>query len=111
MSFASHFRPAVLLLACILLEGCGAYFVGFVSNPGGSQTISGTVNMVLLSSFQNISHETAISTQVTFLDSDTATTLNFCGDQQIRFPLGSQVRADFNPGVYCSILVAVIVTV
>jgi len=110
MSFASHFRPAVLLFACILLEGCGAYFVGFVSNPGGSQTISGTVNTVQLSSFQNFSDETVVCTQVTFLNSDTATTINFCGDQQSKFPQGRQVRADFNSGLSCSILVAVTVT-
>jgi len=108
MFCAAHFRFALLLLTCILFEGCGAYFVGFVSNPGGSQTISGIVNMVQLKSFQNISGETVICTQVTFVNSDTATTINFCGDQQSQFPQGRHVRADFNSGVSCSILVAVI---
>lgn len=97
------------LLPCFLFEGCGAYFVGFVSNPGGSQTISGTVSTVQLSFIQDITGETIPLTAVTFLNPGTATTLNFCGDQQEKFPVGSDVRADFSTGVLCSTLLAVVV--
>lgn len=100
---------ALWILSCLLFDGCGAYFVGFVSNPGGRKTISGTVSTVQLGFVQDITGETIVLTAVTFLNSGTETTLNFCGDQQEKFPLGSDVRADFNTGVFCSTLLAVVV--
>jgi hypothetical protein len=110
MSSASHVVLAPLLLMCALLEGCGASFVGFVSNPGGSQTISGTVSAVQLSYILDVTGETIPFTAVTFLNSGTATTINFCGDQRLNFPEDRQVRADFTTGVFCSTLLAVVVT-
>jgi hypothetical protein len=92
-----------------LFEGCGAYFVGFVSNPGGTQTISGTVSTTELSFVPDITGETIMLTAVTFLNPGTATTINFCGDQRRKFVVDHDVRADFNTGVFCSILVAVVV--
>lgn len=100
---------ALWLLPCLLLEGCGAYFVGFVSNPGGSQTISGTVSTVQLSCIRDITGETIMLTSVTFLSSGTAATINFCGDQREEFPVDHDVQVDFNTGVYCSKLLAVVV--
>ena len=100
---------ALWLLPCCLSEGCGAYFVGFVSNPGGSQTINGTVSTVQLTSIRDITGETVILTTVTFMNSGTATTINFCGDQREKFPVGEDVQVDFNTGVYCSKLLAVVV--
>jgi hypothetical protein len=100
---------ALWLLLCFLFEGCGTYFVGFVSNPGGSQTISGTVNTVQLTSIRDITGETIILTAVTFMKSGTATTINFCGDQQEKFPVDHDVQVDFNTGVYCSRLLTVVV--
>jgi hypothetical protein len=100
---------ALWLLPCLLFDGCAAYFVGFVSNPGGNQTISGTVSTVQLSFVQDITGETISLTAVTFLSPGTATTLNFCGDQQEKFPVGDDVRADFSTGVFCSTLLAVVV--
>jgi hypothetical protein len=100
---------ALVLFPCLLFEGCGAYFVGFVSNPGGNQTISGTISTVQLSFVQDITGETIVLTAVTFLNSGAATTLNFCGNQQEKFPVGDDVRADFSTGVLCSTLLAVVV--
>ena len=107
---ASYLTLPLLLLTCVLFEACGAYFVGFVSNPGGLQTISGTVSVVQLSSVRDITGETILLTAVTFLNPGAATTINFCGDQQTKFPLDRQVRADFTTGVVCSTLSAVVVT-
>lgn len=106
---ASHLAPALLFLACTLSEGCGSYFVGFVSNPGGSQTISGTVSGVQLGSLRDVTGETIVFTAVTFLNPGTATTINFCGDQREEFPENRQVRADFTSGISCSTLLAVAV--
>jgi hypothetical protein len=109
MCFASHLKLVALLLTCILFQGCGTYFVGFISNQAGSQTISGTVNAVQLTSFRDITGETVTSTQVTFLTSDTATTLDFCGDQRSKFPQAQKVQAVFTSGVFCSVLVTVVI--
>lgn len=102
---------ALWLLPCLLFEGCGAYFVGFVSNPGGSQTISGTVSTVHLCVIQDITGEKILITTVTFLNPGAATTLNFCGDQQEKIPVGQDVRADFSKGIFCSTLLAVVVVI
>lgn len=110
MYSASHLTFPLLLLTCVLSEACGAYFVGFVSNQSGSQTIIGEVSLVQLSSARDITGETIMLTAVTFLSSGTAATINFCGDQRGRFPLNRQVRADFTTGVVCSTLLAVVVT-
>jgi hypothetical protein len=100
---------ALWILSCLLFEGCGAYFVGFVSNPSGSKTINGTVSTVQLGFVQDLTGETIVLTVVAFLNPGAETTLNFCGDQQEKFPVGSDVRADFSTGVLCSTLLAVVV--
>jgi hypothetical protein len=109
MSCALRLMLALLLGHCITIAGCDAFFVGFVSNPGGSRTVSGTVSIVQLSFIHDVTGQTIQSTAVTFLDPGTATTVNFCGDQHLRFPVNSFVRADFNTGALCSTLVAVAV--
>jgi len=110
MSSASHLAFALLLLTCTLSEGCGAYFVGFVSNPGGSQTIGGTVSVVQLSSIRDVTGTIIVFTAVTFLNPGTATTINFCGDQRQEFPENRQVKADFTTGIFCATLRTVVVT-
>ncbi len=97
------------LIPCFCFEGCGTYFVGFVSNPAGSQTISGTVSTVQLTSTRDITGETIILTAVTFMNSATATTINFCGDQRKEFSADQEVQVEFNTGVYCSRLWTVVV--
>jgi len=109
MRFPPKLALALWLLSCCLFEGCGTYFVGFVSNPGGSQTISGTVSTVQLSFIRDITGETIMLTAVTFLNHGTATTVNFCEDQREKFPVDHDVQVDFNTGVYCSKLLAVVV--
>jgi len=109
MSSVRHLAFSFLLLPCVLLEGCGAYFVGFVSNPGGSQTISGTVSIVEVSFVRDVTGQEITVTTVTFLNPGTAMTISFCGDQRFSFPESRDVRADFNTGVLCSTLVGVVV--
>ena len=109
MHSASYLTFPLLLLTCVLYEGCGAYFVGFISNPGGSQTISGEVSIVQLNSVRDVTGETILLTGVTFLSPGTEATINFCGDQRGGFPLNRQVRAEFTNGVVCSTLLGVVV--
>lgn len=101
-----RFRLIPAALLCCILTGCGAYFVGFVSNPGGTSTVVGIVTTVQP---QPTGSPVPSVTAVTFFDAGTSVTMNFCGDQQGQFPLDRSVRVTFNAGASCSTLVAVTV--
>ena len=104
-----YLRIIALYGACLPLFGCsGYYFVGFVSNPGGPATITGTVTTVSRG-FVSVVDVITPTTTVVFENSGTAVTLIFCGDQQSLFPLNTAVRADYTVGVLCSVLARVIV--
>ena len=109
MSFALRQMLALLLIQTLTTAGCDAFFVGFVSNPGGAQTVSGTVSIVQTSFVHDVTGTTFTVTVVTFLNPGTAATINFCGDQHARFPVNNFVRADFNTSMLCATLVAVVV--
>ena len=70
---------------------------------------SGTVSTAQLGFVQDITGETIMLTAVTFLNPGTVTTTNFCGDQRRKSPVDHDAQAYFNTGVFCSILVAVVV--
>src|SRR5438093_6035104 len=99
-----------LLSVSLLFIGCDAFFIGFVSNPGGTMSVSGTVTIVQLGSIQKNPNAAITFTAVTFVNSGTAITINFCGDQHSQFPLGQLVRANFNTGFSCSTLLVVVIT-
>ena len=102
-------RIIALYAACLPLLGCGGYyFVGFVSNPGGHATITGTV-IAVSSGFVSDLQGITPTTTVAFENSGIAVTLIFCGDQQSLFPLNTAVRADYTVGVVCSVLARVVV--
>jgi hypothetical protein len=98
----------VVVGSWLLLSGCGSFFVGFVSNPGGATTISGTVTTVNLGFVHDPSGTTA-STAVTFINVGSAVTINFCGDQRNLFPINANIQVDFNSGVSCSVVVRVVI--
>lgn len=97
----------VVLLLCVLLVGCGVYFVGFVSNPGGNSTITGTVSVITVQFLQIVSSNTII-TSVTFVSQGNSVTMNFCGDQHSLFNVSQLVTANFISGLNCSTLTTVI---
>jgi len=78
--------------------------VGFVSSPGGTSTVVGIVTTV---EPQPTGSLAPTVTAVTFFDAGTSATMNFCGDQQSRFPLDLSVRVTFTTGSNCSTLVSV----
>ena len=101
---------APLILLSFLLAGCGQVFVGFVSNPGGTMRVSGTVSKVQLG-FINDGHGTLITfTAVTFINAGSATTINFCGDEQSGFPINRLAQANFTTGTFCSTLITVVIS-
>lgn len=101
---------ALLLVLCIVITACDAIFVGFVSNPNGTMSVVGTITIVQLGVIHDPTGFAITFTGVTFVDSGSAVTVNFCGDQRSHFPLNLVVRADFTTGVYCSTLLATTVS-
>ena len=85
---------------------CGSFFVGFISNPGGTVSVRGTVIAVATSALQNIGFNGTVTT-VTLSNSNSDTTLIFCGDQQLLFLVNQTVQVEFTTGVFCSTVVRV----
>jgi len=90
----------------VSLCGCGSkFFVRGAINTGG---ISGTVSMVEITTvIENGSIVTI--TLVTFLQGGMSSSMNFCGDQQVLFPLDQFVRASFTATPACASIVQVVV--
>ena len=105
----TRFVPLGLILVFIfMLTGCGAVFVGFVSNPGGvPSSVSGTVTIVHLGFVDDGQGTVANVTIVTLVDLGLARTISFCGDQQNLFPINQTLRAEFTSGTLCATLVSV----
>ncbi|HTS59568.1 MAG TPA: hypothetical protein VMH03_18645 [Terriglobales bacterium] len=100
--------PCLILILCLTLAGCSQFFVGFVSNPGGSPLgITGTITTVAIGFVDNSQGTQVTFTAVTFANTGGATTINFCGDKRSQFPVNEVVRADYRAGIYCSPLTAV----
>jgi hypothetical protein len=53
--------------------------------------------------------ETVQVTFVTLLQNGTSSTIGFCGDQSVLFPLDQTVRVNFNPGQPCATVIVVVV--
>jgi len=98
----------LVLILSLPLAGCSQFFVGFVSNPGGSPVvITGTITTVAIGFVDNSQGTQVTFTAVTFANTGGATTINFCGDKRSQFSVNQVVRADFQAGIYCSTLMAV----
>ncbi len=101
-------RALALCAACIPALSCGGYyFVGFVSNPGGTSTMTGIVITVSSGFVTDLTNMTPY-TAVTFNNAGLETTLKFCGNQQTLFPVNQTVRAEYNIGPLCSVLTQVV---
>src|SRR5437868_1567717 len=98
----------VILLCCLSLGGCGSFFVGFVSNPGGTSSVSGTVTIVNIQFFHDLSR-TTLMTAVTFVNVGTSVTIKFCGDQRNLFTVNQVVQVNFTSGFSCSTVLAVVI--
>lgn len=100
--------PLILMFVLVVvLAGCGAVFVGFVSNPGATLSITGTVTIVQLG-FAGDGQDAIVNvTMVTLVNLGTIKTMNFCGDQQSLFPINQSVRAEFTSGTPCSTVLSV----
>ncbi len=101
------FPPFVLVVG---LAGCGAVFVGFVSNPGVvPSSISGTITIVHLGFSADSSGAVVNVTLVTLVDLGSTSTMAFCGDERTLFPVDQTLKVEFTNGTLCSTLVSVAV--
>jgi len=109
MSLTLRLMFAFLLPLCLLATGCEGVFVGFVSNPIGRASVSGTVSVVQLGFVRDVTGKQVTVTAATFLNHGTATNISFCGDQSRSPPINQVVRAEFSQGVLCAALAVVVV--
>jgi uncharacterized protein YceK len=98
-----------LIALPLILAGCGNTFVSFSSNPGFPASVTGTIIVVKVESSNGPNGVLNTFTAVTIKSVTTTNTFSFCGDQRNQFPMNQEVRVDFNSGVSCSTLVAVVV--
>ena|SRR5258708_1825428 len=98
-----------LIALPLMLAGCGHTSVSFSSNPGFPTSVTGTIITVELNSTTVPNGVLNTFTVVAIRSVSTTNTFSFCGDQRNQFPIGQEVRVDFNSGVSCSTLVAVVV--
>ena len=97
---------SLLLLSLFLLStGCGNVFVRGAIETGS--TLQGSVTVVQLGNTLN-GMDTVQVTFVTLLQNGTSSTIGFCGDQSVLFPLDQTVRVNFHPGQPCAIVLVVI---
>ena len=105
----ARFMAIAMWAAWASTLACGGHiFIGFVSNPGGASSITGVVTAVS-GGFIKDNNGFTQYTSVTFLNTGTEITVNFCGDQVQLFPLDVRVRADYTAGIVCSVLIRVVV--
>jgi hypothetical protein len=81
--------------------------VGFVSNPGGTTSVTGVViavNNGFIADTSGVTQYTAVA----FMNAGSEVTINFCGDQKHLFPIDATVRADYTAGILCSVLIRVV---
>ena len=101
--------PAALLAVALVLSttGCGKIFIGGVLGGSGIvQTASGFVSVVQFTNSTN-NATLIVVTLVTFLQSGTANTFTFCGDQRRQFPINQFVLTSFTPGTPCANILTV----
>ena len=99
----------LIFVLILVLTGCGAVFVGFVSNPDVvPSSITGTVTIVQLGFVSDGLGTIANVTLVSFVDSGMTKSVTFCGDQQNLFPINQTLKAEFTKGTLCSTLVTVV---
>ena len=98
----------LLLLLLFLPSGCGNVFVRGAIETGS--TVEGSVSVVQVGNTLN-GMETVQVTFVTLLQNGTSSTIGFCGDQSVLFPLDQTVRVNFKPGQPCATVIVVVIVV
>jgi len=100
---------SLLLIAAIGLTGCnGVVFFSAGFHPINTLvTVSGIVSVIQITTITSTGATTTLVTIVTFLQTGTASTINFCGNIGNRFVLNALTTVNFAQGQPCATIVAI----
>src|SRR5690348_2713825 len=100
---------SLLLICAICLTACnGVVFFSAGFHPTNTLvTVSGFVSVVQITTIVGASGTTTLVTVVTFLQTGTASTINFCGNIGSQFVLNTFTTVDFTQGQPCATIVAI----
>jgi hypothetical protein len=94
---------AMLLTAC---DGLVFFRTGF--HPSNTLvTVSGFVSVIQITTIISSGGTTTLVTVVTFLQTGTASTINFCGNLGNQFVVNAFTTVDFTQGQSCATMIAI----
>ena len=101
---------SLLLIAVICLTACnGVVFFSAGFHPTNTLvTVSGVVSVVQITTITGAGGTTTLVTVVTFIQTGTASTINFCGNFETQFVVNTFTTVDFNQGQPCATVVAIL---
>ena len=100
---------SLLLIAVICLTGCnGVVFFSAGFHPTNTLvTVSGLVSVVQITTIISAGGTTTLVTIVTFVQTGTASSINFCGNVGSQFVVNTFTTVDFTQGQPCATVVAI----
>ena len=100
---------SLLLIVTIGLTGCsGVFFFSAGLHPTNLLvTVSGFVSVVQITTITTAGGTTTLVTVVTFLQTGTESTINFCGNVMNQFVLDTFTSVNFTQGQPCATIVAI----
>lgn len=99
----------ILLLIATVLMGCsGVVFFSADFHPTNTLvTVSGIVSVIQITTIVNGGGSTTLVTVVTFTQTGTASTINFCGNVGNQFVLDTFTTVNFTQGQPCATIFAI----
>jgi len=100
---------SLLLIAVICLTDCNGvvFFRAGFHHTNALVTVSGLVSVVQITTIVSAGGTTTLVTVVTFLQTGTASTVNFCGNIGNQFILNTFTTVNFAQGQPCATIVAI----
>lgn len=100
---------SLLLIAATWLTGCnGVVIFGTGFSPSNTLgTVSGFVSVIQVTTISTSLDTTTLVTVVTFLQSGTGSTINFCGNVGNQFVVNTFTTVDFTQGLGCATIIAI----
>ncbi len=100
---------SVVLAATMCLTGCGGgVVIGAAIDPYHAPvTVCGVISIVQVTTITSSGGPASFVTVVTFLQTGTASTVNFCGNVGDQFVMNTFTTVNFTQGQTCGTIVAV----
>lgn len=109
VALAMRRLQSLLLIAVICLTACnGVVFFSAGFHPTNTLvTVSGFVSVIQITTIIGSGGTTTFVTVVTFLQSGTGSTINFCGNVRNQFVVDAFTTVDFTQGQTCGTIIAI----